>query len=163
MSAMQNIKPTGRYTSGIISSSDLSKCKNKESVVFRSSWELDYIKILESNDNVDWWTSECLCIPYLYNLKRHRYYPDFLVHLKDGSYYIVEIKPYHESVMPQLTEGKKYTQKQLKNFNYNKKVYIKNMFKWKSAQTFCEKMSTDKNISIQFKVVTERDLYKKSV
>ena len=52
------------------------------------------------------WASEEFCIPYISPLdnKRHRYYPDFLIQVKeaDGKLkkYVIEIKPKKQTVEP---------------------------------------------------------------
>lgn len=156
---MQDIKPSDRFNGGKIMVSELKKCKNKECVVYRSSWELDYIKKLEADDNVVWWSSETLKIPYMYNLKRHDYYPDFILYTKQNKYYIIEIKPYQQAVAPVMPA--KRTAKSMNSYNYIKKMYVKNTFKWKAALKFCESYSKEKGIDVNFKVVTEKQLYNK--
>ena len=51
---------------------------------------------LDSSPEVKSWSYESVIIPYVSNVrtgKKRNYYPDFSVDMKDGTRYIVEIKP----------------------------------------------------------------------
>jgi len=63
---------------------------------YRSSWELNFAKLLDDDANVVSYSYEAIIIPYLSNRstgKMRRYFPDFCVTYSDGSRVIVEIKP----------------------------------------------------------------------
>lgn len=63
-------------------------------ISFRSSWELAVCHHLDADPNVVSYSYETLPLPYLRKGKRVRYYyPDFLVHYKDGKTVLVEVKP----------------------------------------------------------------------
>jgi len=102
--------------------------KSGRKMVYRSSWELAYMKYLDQNDNVISYDSECLRIPY-YDINKHirHYIPDFVVQYKTGKY-IEEIKPqcFRETVT--------------------------NKNKYKSARQYC------KENNIKFRVLTENYL-----
>jgi hypothetical protein len=78
--------------------------KSVRNIMFRSSWELYFLKWLDSNDAILRWGSEELAIPYVSPLDNrvHRYYPDMIVMYRDNTGVIkkeiIEIKPYKESV-----------------------------------------------------------------
>lgn len=77
------------YHRGLYTSPIAGECK------FRSSWEEKYMKHLDSNSEVAKWSYESFFIEYLANKttgKMRKYYPDFLVEMKDGSKFVVEIK-----------------------------------------------------------------------
>ena len=68
-------------------------------IVYRSSWELKFMKWCDFNKNVLEWGSETTIIPYRspVDSKIHRYFVDFYIKVKskDGKVgkYLVEIKP----------------------------------------------------------------------
>lgn len=61
---------------------------NKE-FKYRSSWELAYMKFLDSDLFIVSYDYESIKIPYLYRKKKSNYIPDFIIDNK----IIVEIKP----------------------------------------------------------------------
>ncbi len=72
-----------------------------EPIIYRSSLEYIFMQKLEMNENVIKWSSENFAIPYVmkeptkngFKDKKHKYYIDFTVFLKNGERLIVEIKP----------------------------------------------------------------------
>jgi len=81
------------YHRGLYVSSIAGECK------FRSSWEEKYMRHLDSDPNVSTWSYEKLIIEYLSNKKTgkiRKYYPDFLVELKDGTRLVIEIKQHRK-------------------------------------------------------------------
>ena len=117
-------------------------------IIYRSLWELKFMKWCDRNRNIIEWGSEEFFIPYVSPLdnKPHRYYPDFYMKLKDGKRYVIEVKPKRQCVPP--IKGKK----QKKTFIREVAEYAKNQAKWKAARSFCE----DRQLT--FKVVTEKEL-----
>ena len=55
-------------------------------IICRSNWEREFCNYCDSNKNIVTWASEEFCIPYISPLdnKRHRYYPDFLIQVKEA-------------------------------------------------------------------------------
>jgi hypothetical protein len=124
-------------------------------IVYRSSWELRFMKYLDENANIIQWASEELFIPYKSPLdgKWHRYFPDFVIRMrdKDGrvSTKMIEIKPRSQSVPPKVkTNGSKPTKKYLREVA----TYGTNMAKWEAAKDYCEDRQWE------FVVLTEREL-----
>ena len=117
-------------------------------IIYRSLWELKFMKWCDRNRNIIEWGSEEFFIPYVSPLdnKPHRYYPDFYMKLKDGKRYVIEVKPKRQCVPP--IKGKK----QKKTFIREVAEYAKNQAKWKAAKSFCEVRQ------LTFKVVTEKEL-----
>ena len=117
-------------------------------IIYRSLWELKFMKWCDRNVNILEWGSEEFFIPYVSPLdnKPHRYYPDFYMKLKDGKRYVIEVKPKRQCVPP--IKGKK----QKKTFIREVAEYAKNQAKWKAAKSFCEVRQ------LTFKVVTEKEL-----
>lgn len=145
MMNIKNLKPSkGRYKQGYI---DPRSCKklfesiSNESIIYRSSYELKFITWLENSDKVKGWGSECLCIPYMYiDGTTHKYYPDYMVEMMDGSVMVVEIKPYNQTQKPKNENGWAW------------KEYTKNMCKWKATREFCERNK------LIFKILTEKTI-----
>lgn len=61
--------------------------------IVRSKYEALFAKYLDQNSQVIKWKYEPFWIPYEYNGKVEKYYPDFLVEWENGSKWIVEVKP----------------------------------------------------------------------
>jgi restriction endonuclease len=131
------------------------KYVGKEYPCCRSSWETHFCKWCDNNPSIIKWSSEAIQIPYYDPVRRknRRYYPDFSMSVKgsDGKVinYIVEIKPYKETIQPSKGGNKKD-----KTIMYEFYTFQTNMAKWKAAIDFCRKHG------IVFKLLTEKDLFK---
>ena len=115
------------YTSGTYASVKGGVCP------YKSSWELAYIKYLDSNPAVESFQYEGMQIAYMSDGRTHkivRYIPDFLVNMVDGTKILVEIKPYRRT-------------SDQKNIN-----------KMAAAKTWCD----EHNATLQ--IITEIDLKK---
>ena len=125
---------------------------NLQEVVYRSSWELNYMKYLDRQPNVLEWGSENVIIPYYNQIekKTRRYYVDFYVKVQnpDGiiKQYILEIKPASQCRPP-----KKRNRISTKYKN-EIKTFIVNQCKWTAARKWAEKRG------IEFKILTEKEL-----
>lgn len=124
-------------------------------IIYRSSWEMRFMKYLDENSNIIQWASEELFIPYKSPLdgKWHRYFPDFIIRMRDKEGKItvkmIEIKPRSQAVPPiPKANGSKPTKKYLREVA----TYGINMAKWNAAKEYCD----DKNW--QFVVLTEKEL-----
>jgi hypothetical protein len=121
-------------------------------VIYRSSWELKFMRWCDVSSSVKEWGSETIVIPYRspVDSRVHRYFVDFYVKIvnKAGETvkYLVEIKPEKFTKPP--------IQPKVKNRKYVEEVfqYGTNQAKWKAANEFCE----DRNM--MFLVLTEHDL-----
>lgn len=117
-------------------------------IVYRSLLERKFMRYCDLSDNVTQWASEELPIIYRSPLDRkiHRYFPDFIVKMKTGNRYMVEIKPSRQCVKPKTPKRK------TKAFMRESLEYIKNQAKWSAAKIYCE----DNNL--EFKLITEKDI-----
>jgi len=121
-------------------------------IIYRSSWELKFMKWCDTNSSVIEWGSETVVIPYKSPVDRkiHRYFVDFYVKLvtKDGSTvkYLVEIKPERYTKPPE--PPKKKTRKFLEEVF----MYGTNQAKWQAAEDFC------RSRGMKFIILTENDL-----
>lgn len=125
---------------------------NPQNIVYRSSWELRFMKWCDESTNVIQYGSEEFFIPYRSPVdnKVRRYFPDFLIKIQEQSgeikTYLIEIKPQRQTVQPKTPKRK------TKNWLYEMKTYSVNQAKWAAAEEWC------KSRGIEFKLVTEREL-----
>lgn len=144
---IKNLKPNpkSKYKQGYFEKAQ--KYFGPLPIIYRSSLELSFMRKMESNNMVEKWSSEEIVIPYTMREKkdgkfvmvRHNYHTDFTVIMKDGSKFIVEVKPL--SLSP-LNESQ---------IRRNPAIY-KNACKWRAAIEWC------KAHDYKFKVVTEEQL-----
>ena len=121
-------------------------------VVYRSMWELRFMKYCDSNENILEWGSEEIVLPYVSPIdnRYHRYFPDFYIKVKERGgkikKYVIEIKPKKQCIEPKVQKRK------TKGYVYEVCEYAKNQAKWKAAKEFCEDRQWE------FKVLTEDEL-----
>jgi hypothetical protein len=124
-------------------------------IIYRSSWELKFLKYLDAHPHILQYASEEVAIPYLSPLdgRIHRYFPDFIIKAKqpDGSTktMMIEIKPLAQTLPPMITEGKRVNKRKLM---MEVATYAVNCAKWEAAERYC----AEKNW--QFLKMTENDL-----
>ena len=122
------------------------------SIIYRSLWELKFMKYCDSNTNILEWGSEEIALPYRSPIdnKVHRYFPDFYIKVRESDgktkKYIIEIKPMKQTLKPKVQK------KKTKGYVYEVYEYAKNQAKWEAARSFC------KDRSMEFKVLTENEL-----
>ena len=121
-------------------------------IVYRSLWELRFMKWCDKNQSVEEWGSETVIVPYISPIDRkaHRYFVDFYVKVrnKNGGLqkYLIEIKPERFTKPPAIPK------KKTKRFIDEVFQYSVNDAKWKAAFEFCK----DRNMT--FMILTEKDL-----
>lgn len=121
-------------------------------VVYRSLWELRFMKWCDDTDSVLEWGSETVVIPYISPLDRrvHRYFVDFFIKVKNKDNevqkYLIEIKPEKFTKPPDIPK------KKTKKFIDEVLQYGINDAKWKAAFEYCK----DRNL--KFMILTEKDL-----
>ncbi len=105
---------------------------NPTNICWRSSWELKLYTWLDNSSEVEQWSSEEVSLPYFDKSRGHagRYYPDAWVKFKNGYTFLVEVKPYKETIPP-VNNGNQ------KRFLKEVLTYAKNHSKWEAAQKFC--------------------------
>lgn len=116
-------------------------------IVYRSSWEYKFMQWCDNTSSVLEWGSEEIAIPYISPVdgKRHKYYPDFYVKVKNKKY-MVEVKPTRQTKEPK-------TQKKItKRYVTEVVTYSVNKAKWKAAEEFC------KDYGWEFMLITEKEL-----
>ena len=143
---------------GVYTPKNLNKYIGKNLPVFRSSWELRAFISLDRNEKISKWGSENFIIPYIdrtRNNETHKYVIDLFFEIADYTKnglpikWLLEIKPYSQSVTPQAKRGKS-TQCLL-----NETIIVeRNKCKWESAINFC------KSKGWHFGVYTEKGITK---
>ena len=117
-------------------------------IVYRSMLERRFMRYCDLSENVIFWSSEELSIIYRNPIdkKIHRYFPDFIIKMKTGKRYMIEIKPDRQTRPPRKPK------RQTKSYMRESLEYVKNQAKWKAAQYYCE------DNDLEFKLVTEKEL-----
>jgi len=115
-------------------------------IVYRSHWEKLCFMWCDSNPKVKSWSSEEVVIPYVYDIdkKHHRYFVDLKIVLESQTL-LVEIKPDKETKVPT-------GQKRTRRYIGESLTYVKNMNKWKAANTYA------KDRGWEFQIWTEHTL-----
>ena len=125
-------------------------------IIYRSLWELRFMRYCDHTESVIRWSSEEVIIPYRSPIdgKKHRYFPDFWLRVLDGDGQIketlIEIKPKAQTRPPKNTPPK--DPKRRRRFIKEVKTWGVNEAKWKAASAYC----IDKNWT--WKILTESDL-----
>jgi hypothetical protein len=104
-------------------------------VKYRSLWERQAFKWLDSHPDVIGWNSEEVVIPYRCKTdgKVHRYFVDLFIRMKDGKVFLIEIKPKKQTQPP------KQPSRKTKRYLAEVMTYVKNESKWEAAQRFAHK------------------------
>ena len=122
---------------------------------YRSLWERKCMLTFDDNPNIIKWASEEIAIPYLspVDRKRHRYYPDFMVELKNKEGKVetimIEVKPKKQTERPKPRKRKSVT------YLNEAKTYAINQAKWAAAQALCDRKGWT------FRIMTEKEIYGK--
>jgi hypothetical protein len=131
------------------------RCRNPQKykgdptqIVYRSSYELNFMMRLDRSEDVKAWSSESVIVPYTSPIdgRFHRYFVDMWVEKKNGEKYLIEIKPHAQTVKP--VKGNKKE----KTFLNEVKTWAVNEKKWESAKRFCDKRGW------HFVILTEKEL-----
>ena len=125
---------------------------NPTNIIYRSLWELKFMKYCDSNKNILEWGSEEVIVPYRSPIdnRYHRYFPDFYIKVRESTgtikRMIIEIKPQKQCIEPKVQK------KKTRSYVYQVCEYAKNQAKWEAAKEFCEDRQWE------FKVLTENEL-----
>jgi hypothetical protein len=136
------------YSKGEFAMRNPQKYMGKLPAIYRSSWEMTLMQVLDQNPAVLGWSSESISIPYQNPLtgKWSMYIPDFLAIYMDRNnskhVEIIEIKPLKEH--PNFT-GNVSTRTRL--------TQAINQAKWTAALIYCKKRGWS------FRIMTEKDLF----
>lgn len=152
-------------------------------IIFRSSWELKFMKYCDNFSSIIKWSSEPIPIPYYSPIdeKMHKYNVDFYMRyvMEDGQEkdYIVEIKPLRDTVRPNKPlRGQAYTEAynlwkekkipnkptketiiSIKYYNKDMRTFIINNAKFNAASAF------GKDRGMEFLVLSEDFLFNEKI
>lgn len=121
-------------------------------VIYRSLWELKFMKWCDDHDNVLEWGSEEIVVPYRSPLdgRIHRYFVDFYIKIRNKNNtikkYLIEVKPKKQTVQPKVPKRK--TPRYLNEVS----TYVVNQAKWEAAREWC----ADRRL--EFLILTEEHL-----
>jgi hypothetical protein len=116
--------------------------------IYRSSWELSFMRFCDTNVSIQKWASEAVQIPYRDPLTGRNtvYVPDFFIQYADKNnrtnIELIEIKPASQTILERVGKNK-----------YNQAQFIKNQAKWAAASLWCKQQG------IRFRIVNENDLF----
>jgi len=151
---MKFVAKNNKYIQGIFKPTHMAKYRGHDLPRYLSSWELKLFRWCDMNPNIVEWGSESIVIPYTSPVdnKTHNYIVDAYIKLNTATgikKFLVEVKPYKQTLRPQNTAGKRD-----KTILYEQLTYITNQAKWESAKKWC------KNRGYEFIVLTEKELQK---
>jgi len=142
------IRKNGRYRQGVFRPNHPEKyLGNPSNIIFRSSWEFQFLRKIDNDPNVIAYSSEEVSIPYVSPVdgRTHRYFPDVIVKMKGGKIYMYEIKPVAQTQQPKQSMNRKKMITEAKTFAVN-------TAKWAAARAYCERNG------ITFVILTEKEL-----
>ena len=146
-----NRKRTSKFKQGIFNPVNKDKYKGSTPILYRSSYEIKFMRWCDHNPAILTWGSESVIVPYQNPLTQRvsRYFVDFNITLrnKNGEIkkYLVEIKPSVQTVPPIPT-------KNTRSLLRRPAEYVKNRAKWEAATQFATKKGSE------FVVLTEKHL-----
>jgi hypothetical protein len=117
-------------------------------IIMRSSWETMFAAWCDKNPSVVKWSSEETIIPYRCPTDNHihRYFVDFKITVNTGKTYLVEVKPYKQTQLPE------YPGKRTQRYLMESLTFMKNQAKWEAATNYA------KDRGWEFKIITEHEL-----
>lgn len=140
------------YSGRFIPTNKSKYAGNSREIIYRSSYELKFMKWCDTNPSIIEWSSEEISIPYRSPLDNrvHRYYPDFYIKVKEQNNnikkYLIEVKPHR------FTQEPKIPKRKTQRFINEVKQWGTNLAKWQSAKEYCIDRGWD------FKIITEKEL-----
>ena len=141
------------YVQGIYEPQRPNKYKGKPPIIYRSSLEKRVFYLMDSNPDILEWGSESIVVPYVspVDSRVHRYFIDLDFKYKDSNgfivKYLVEIKPYRQTLKPEKT-----VKKRMKTYLTESYKYVVNLSKWEAATQWAKKNG------YVFKIITEKDM-----
>lgn len=155
--SIKNIKPTGNsgYNQGYYTPLYPKKYVGKLPIIYRSSWELKFMKMCDNRDDIVKWASEPVEIKYWSSIdkKEHSYFPDFYIKVKKDKGFeesLIEIKP--EEQLKKPSPPTKNSKQALKNYKFLAEQFVKNRDKYKYAKEWADSRGW------RFAVMTEKSL-----
>jgi len=137
-----------RWAKGLYEVAHKEKYIGKSRPIYRSSWELQFMRFCDNHTSITQWASEPLRIPYLHPFtgKKTTYVPDFLIQYQDKNgavkTEVIEVKPASQAIREATGRSK-----------MNQAHYLVNQAKWAAAKDFCKQQG------MLFRVITENEMF----
>lgn len=121
-------------------------------IQYKSNLERIAFCYADLNPKVQKFSIEPFSIPYVKPLDNqvHRYFVDMFIEFATGDKFLVEIKPYHETMMPEQPKVK--SPNAVLRYKEQVETYLVNQAKWKAASEFAASKG------MKFIVLTEKQL-----
>jgi len=138
-----------KYKQGIFNCINKEKYKGTFPILYRSSYEIRFMRWADMNPSVLSWGSESVIVPYPNPLtgRISRYFVDFNLTIKDKSgdlkKFLIEIKPDVQTRPPKATRN-------TKSLLRRQAEYVKNRAKWDAAKQYAVKKNSE------FIILTEK-------
>ena len=127
-------------------------------IIYRSKWELLFLRWADSTSSVLKYSSEECVIPYISPIdgKQHRYYIDFYIQVLQSNgtikTFLVEVKPYAQTQPPKLGKNSILSE----SYQNSVRTYMINQAKWEAARKVCKARNWE------FMIITEKQLFRKN-
>lgn len=121
-------------------------------IEYKSGLERTAFRYCDMNKYIKKFSIEPFAIKYLSpkDGKIHRYFVDLFIEFENSQKFLVEIKPFSETIEPKKPQRK--TEKALLNYQKALQTFAVNTAKWKAAEAFV------KEKGLKFIILTEREL-----
>lgn len=128
----------------------------KESAIkYRSGWEKKFCFFADMNNDIIKVNSEGMKVKYNNPItgKISNYYLDFMIQTKDKKIWLIEIKPFIQTIPPKKPRSNsKNPNKANKNYIKSIETYAVNKAKWEATEILCKEKGWF------FKIITEKEL-----
>lgn len=137
-----------KFAQGKFNIKNPEKYIGNKTPMYRSGWEMAFMRLCDENPAILKWASEAIKIPYRNPLtgKQTIYVPDFFINYVDrnGNQHseLIEVKPANQTIKERVGKSA-----------YNQAHYILNQAKWDAARSWCRQNN------IKFRVVNEGDIF----
>ena len=135
------------------------KYKGKGKIRVMSSWETAFCEWADRSQGIVAWSSEETVVKYQDPIQPIRngkpkfrsYFPDFLIQTSNGEIYLIEVKPYKQTIPPRRSSAKSQ-----KTMLTESNAWKTNQAKWRAAKAYCARKKWT------FKIITEKELFGKN-
>lgn len=141
------------FIQGVFKPKQPEKYRGKAAPIYRSSYELAFMRFCDSNPLILEWSSENNVVPYISPLdgKQHAYFVDNWVKMKTKTgikKYLIEIKPKKQTLPPSAPS----TKRKQSSIVYEHQTYAVNKAKWAAAAKYAAQFG------MEFQILTEEHL-----
>jgi len=132
------IKKNKSFRQGKFVPKNRNKYKGKTLPFYRSGWERTFMSWCDESPSIIEWLSEEPKVPYFNPLSgtRWNYHPDFVIKIRSGDGFkveMIEVKPKRETFPPERKKGKRRA-----TLVEETKRWLMNTAKWDAAKSYCK-------------------------